>query len=79
MKGSLAQPGEGTMSNRLLNYRGSFYLKTGTLSNISAITGYVLADNGKTYSVAIITQNFIYPMVDVKIFENQMLEAIMKL
>lgn len=79
MKSALSQPGEGTLSNRMLDYRGSVYLKTGTLSNISGITGYVVADNGKTYSVAILIQNFAYPMVQVKAFENQIIKDIKKL
>ncbi|MBQ2645127.1 D-alanyl-D-alanine carboxypeptidase/D-alanyl-D-alanine-endopeptidase [bacterium] len=79
MKSILAQPGEGTMAQRMLNHRGSLYLKTGTLSNISGITGYVITENGKTYSVAILIQNFIYPMSQIKIFENQLLETIEKM
>ncbi len=79
LKAYLAQPGEGTLENRLLNYRGNLYLKTGTLSNISGLTGYVVAENGKTYSVAILIQNFVYPMSQVKNFENEIIENIIKL
>lgn len=79
MKEYLAQPGEGTMSDRMLNHRGSLFLKTGTLSNVSGITGYVIAQNGKVYSVAILIQNFNYPSKQVKIFENQLLEEIEKI
>lgn len=79
MFGYLAQPGEGTMDNRLLNYRDSIFMKTGTLSNISGLTGYVIANNGKTYSVAILIQNFAYPMTQVKLFENEIIGEIKKL
>lgn len=79
MFGYLAKPGEGTMDNRLLNYRGSLFLKTGTLSNISGLTGYIISDKGKTYSVAILIQNFTYPVSQVKIFENKIIEEIKKL
>lgn len=79
MKAYLAQPGEGTMSDRMLNHRGSLYLKTGTLANISGITGYVIAENGKVYSVAILIQNFNYLSKQVKVFENEILEAIEKI
>lgn len=75
----LARPGEGTLSNRLLNLRGNVWLKTGTLANISGITGLVLADNGKIYSVAILIQNFKYPQRDVKKFENDIITAIKNL
>lgn len=79
MKSALAQPGEGTLSNRLLNYRGNLFLKTGTLSNISGLTGYVISEHGKVYSVAILIENFSYPQVQVKSFENKIIEEIIKL
>ena len=79
MKNYLAQPGEGTLKNRLLNHRGRLYLKTGTLSNVSGITGYVITSSGKTYSVAILIQNFLYPSEQVKFFENDLLTAIEKM
>jgi D-alanyl-D-alanine carboxypeptidase/D-alanyl-D-alanine-endopeptidase (penicillin-binding protein 4) len=79
MKSYLAQPGEGTLSSRLLNYRGAVYLKTGTLSNVSGLCGYVVSDSGKTYSVAILIQNFMYPTKDVKLFENKLIEEIKKM
>lgn len=79
IKNTFAQPGEGTFSNRLLNYRGEVFLKSGTLANISGLAGYVVADNGKMYSVAILIQNFTYPDRQVKIFENKLIEEIKKL
>ena len=79
MKERLAQPGEGTLSNRLLNQRGNMYLKTGTLSNISGVTGYVINTKGKVYSVAILIENFVYTPKDIKLFENQLLETIQKM
>ena len=79
IKDTFAQPGEGTFSNRLLNYIGYVFLKSGTLANISGLAGYVKADNGKTYSVAILIQNFTYPENQVKIFENRLIEEIKKL
>jgi len=79
LSGLLAQPGEGTLSNRLLNLRGSIWLKTGTLENISGITGYVKTDSGKIYSVAILIQNFNYPVKQVKEFENEIITLIQKL
>ncbi|MCR5260248.1 MAG: D-alanyl-D-alanine carboxypeptidase/D-alanyl-D-alanine-endopeptidase [Candidatus Gastranaerophilales bacterium] len=79
MKSILAQPGEGTLSNRMLNHRGKVFLKTGTLSSVSGLTGYVIADNGKVYSVAILIQNFVFPSSQVKMFENRLIEEIEKL
>ena len=77
MKEYLAQPGdEGTFANRMLDKRGSVYLKTGTLANISGLTGYVVSNNGKTYAVAILIQNFTYPTKEIKDFENSLIENI---
>lgn len=79
IKSTFAKPGEGTLDNRFLNYRGSLYLKTGTLSNISGLTGYVVTEKGKTYSVAILIQNFTYPTRQIKLFENSIIENIIKM
>lgn len=79
IKSTFAQPGEGTLENRFLNYRGSLYLKTGTLSNISGLTGYVVTEKGKTYSVAILIQNFAYPTRQIKLFENSIIDNIVKM
>lgn len=77
VKKYLAQPGdEGSFANRLLDKRGSIYLKTGTLANISGVTGYIVGNSGKTYAVAILIQNFTYPVQEVKDFENSMIENI---
>ena len=74
-----AQPGDGTLSNRLLNLRGSVWLKTGTLENISGLTGYVKTDKGKIYSVAILIQNFNCPQIQIKEFENEIITLIKNL
>ncbi len=79
IRNTFAQAGEGTFSNRLLNYRGEIFLKSGTLANISALTGYVKAENGKMYSIAILIQNFTYSDRQVKIFENKLIDEIKKL
>lgn len=76
---NFAQPGEGTLSNRLLDLRGSVRLKTGTLSNISSIAGFVKASDGKLYSVAILIQNFKYSQNDVKRFENGIIQLVEKM
>ncbi|MGN0015218.1 MAG: D-alanyl-D-alanine carboxypeptidase, partial [Candidatus Gastranaerophilaceae bacterium] len=79
IKSTFAKPGEGTLDSRFLNDRGSLYLKTGTLSNISGLTGYVVTEKGKTYSVAILIQNFVYPTRQIKLFENSIIENIIKM
>ncbi len=75
-KEKMAQPGDGTLSNRLLDLRGEAWLKTGSLSNISAISGFVNSQDGNTYAVSIITQNFTEEQPKVKEFENKIIELI---
>lgn len=72
----MAQPGDGTLSARLLELRGEAWLKTGSLSNISAISGYVKSQDGNLYSVALIIQNFTQEQPKVKEFENKIIELI---
>lgn len=73
---NMAQPGDGTLSNRLFDLRGDAWLKTGSLSNISAIAGYVKSLDGNTYSVAILIQNYNDKPLNVKKFENDIITLI---
>lgn len=75
-KEKMAQPGDGTLSNRLLDMRGEAWLKTGSLSNISAIAGFVNSKDGNTYSVSIVIQNFTEEQPKIKEFENKIIELI---
>lgn len=79
IKGNMAQPGDGTLQNRFYDLRGNVWLKTGTLSNISGLTGYVLSKDNKVYSVAILTQNFIVPQSEVKALENNIINSVYNL
>ena len=72
----MAQPGEGTLSKRLYDLRGSVWLKTGSLSNISAIAGYIESKDGNTYSAVIVIQNFTNPQTDIKMFEDELIKLI---
>jgi D-alanyl-D-alanine carboxypeptidase/D-alanyl-D-alanine-endopeptidase (penicillin-binding protein 4) len=45
---------DGTMRSSRSKARGSAHLKTGTLSNASAIAGYALANSGKRYVVVMV-------------------------
>ena len=72
----MAQSGDGTLNNRLYPLRGEVWLKTGSLSNISAIAGYVKSQDGHTYSIVILTQNFIQEQSTVKKFEDEIINII---
>ncbi len=75
-KEKMAQPGDGTLSNRLFDLRGEAWLKTGSLSNVSSIAGFVNSQDGNTYAVSIITQNFLEEQTKVKDFEDDIIELI---
>ncbi len=75
-KDNMAQPGDGTLSSRLYDLRGNAWLKTGSLSNISTIAGYVHSVDGHTYSVAVFIQNFTNKQQDIKAFEDSIITAV---
>ena len=72
----MAQPGDGTLSKRLYDLRGDAWLKTGSLANISAISGFINSQDGNTYIVTIFTQNFIEDQQDIKNFEDEIIKLI---
>ena len=73
---NMAQSGDGTLSNRLFEMRGDAWLKTGSLSNVSGIIGYVKSQDGSMYSVAILLQNFIDEQEKIKKFEDEIIRII---
>ena len=75
-KENMAQAGDGTLSNRLHSLRGEAWLKTGSLSGLSGIVGYVKSQDGHTYSVAILTQNFLDEQSKIKSFEDEIIKII---
>ncbi len=50
LKEQLPKAGEGTLKNRMLYFKENLRAKTGTLSDISAIAGYITTRSGKTYA-----------------------------
>lgn len=72
----LAQPGDGTLSQRLFDLRGDAWLKTGSLSGISTIAGYINSKDGNTYAIAIFTQNFKEKQKDIKKIEDDIINLI---
>lgn len=79
-KSHMAKPGEGTLTDRMLYFQGNLLAKTGTLSNMSAIAGYLTVKSGKTYAFCIITSDSKSKAADKKAFEEYVLrEAFEKL
>ena len=76
IKENMAQPGDGTLSERLFDLRGNALLKTGCLSNVSNIAGFVDSKDGKTYAVSILIQNHNEEKDFVKKFEDEIINLI---
>lgn len=72
----LPKPIEGTLSDRLLNISLKLRAKTGTASGISSIAGYVDTKSNKKYSFAILIQNYSGNILDVKKFEDTLINEI---
>lgn len=76
----LAKPGEGTLTDRMLYFNDNLRAKTGTLTNISSMAGYLKAKSGKTYAFCIIINDPKSKSADKKAFEEYALrEAFDKL
>lgn len=54
LKENLPTAGEGTLTNRMLYFKDNIRAKTGTLSDVSSIAGYITSRSGKTYVFDII-------------------------
>ncbi|MEI8129066.1 MAG: D-alanyl-D-alanine carboxypeptidase/D-alanyl-D-alanine-endopeptidase [bacterium] len=76
----MATPGEGTLTDRMLYFKDKIRAKTGTLSNISSIAGYLTTKSGKTYAFCIMVNDSKSKSADKKSFEEYVLrEAFDKL
>ncbi len=63
---------DGTLKNRMLNTlaQNNVHAKTGTLSGVSALSGYVTAKNNHQIAFSIITQNYVGRSSTAKGYEN---------
>lgn len=73
LKSHMASPGEGTLTDRILYFRDKLKAKTGTLTNISSIAGYLTAKSGKTYAFCIMINDPKSKPADKKAFEEYLL------
>lgn len=72
----LPTAGEGTMSNRMLYLKDFIHAKTGTLSNISAITGYITSRKEQKYVFSIMINDSQSSSADKKMLEEYILRTI---
>lgn len=73
LKSHMATPGEGTLTDRMLYFKDKLKAKTGTLTNISSIAGYLTAKSGKTYAFCIMINDPKSKPADKKAFEEYLL------
>jgi len=76
LRQNLPSPGEGTMKNRMLYFKDNLKAKTGTLSDTSAIAGYITTRRGKTYAFDIMIRDAKTSETDKKNIEEQILRQI---
>ena len=72
----MATSGEGTMADRLLYLKGNIKAKTGTLANISTITGFVSTQNGHKYVFCIMIQDPKSDNKDKKLLEDNIIKTL---
>jgi D-alanyl-D-alanine carboxypeptidase/D-alanyl-D-alanine-endopeptidase (penicillin-binding protein 4) len=71
---SLAVAGvDGTLKNRMINTsaEGNVHAKTGTLSGVSNLSGYVTSENGHLISFSILIQNFVEEYSAARSFQDK--------
>ena len=72
----LPRPGEGTLTQRLLSVRDNLKAKTGTLSNISSIAGYITTKSGHELAFCIIQNDVKNSPSDKKMLEDYIIKEI---
>ena len=74
-----AQPGQaGTLSNRMLQsvFKEKLKAKTGFISGVRTLSGYIETEAGNSYSFSILTNNFTSRVRTVDIVQERILELI---
>ena len=66
----LPKPGEGTLVQRMLPIKDNLKAKTGTLSDLSSIAGYLTSKSGKKYAFCIMINDMKLSSSDKKMLED---------
>lgn len=75
-RNALASPGEeqSTLEDRLLQFRGRLFAKTGTISNVNSLTGYLMTESGRTLIFSILSNGSGLPSSDIRHAADQVVE-----
>lgn len=73
---TMAKPSEGTLTNRMLYFKDNLRAKTGSLSDVSAIAGYLTTQKGKMVAFDIMINNHKMKNNDKKHLEEEILRTI---
>ena len=69
----MASPSQGTLSNRMIPLKNNLKAKTGTLSDISSIAGFLTAKNGEKYAFCIIINDPVSTSSEKKVLEDYLI------
>ena len=69
----MAEPGTGTLVNRMIPLKGNLKAKTGTLSDISSIAGFLTTKKNRKYAFCIIINDPSSSSSDKKMLENYLI------
>ena len=72
----LPKPGEGTLTQRMLPIKENLRAKTGTLSGISSIAGYITTKKNHNYTFCIIQNDVKLSASDKKMLEDYIIREI---
>lgn len=73
---NLASPGQGTLTHRMLPIKDNLKAKTGTLSDVSSIAGYLTARSGKRFVFCIMSNDMKLSNSDKKMLEDFIIREI---
>lgn len=73
---TMAKPAEGTLKNRMLYFNDNLRAKTGSLSDVSAIAGYLTTQKGNMVAFDIMINNHKFSNKKKKILEEEILRTI---
>lgn len=77
-RAAMAEPGEedSTLENRLAGLEGRVFAKTGTISNVNSLSGYLVRDNGQEIAFSILSNGSGLPASEVRRAIDEIVRAL---